>query len=349
MSAFERARGVIADAIGGRVFPGAIVEVGRAGGAITTLAMGRLSYDDTSAVVTADTIYDLASLTKVLATAAIAAGLAERAVIHPDDPVRQWIPDWTGADRQRVTLRHLLEHASGLPAHRRYYEHHEGRAAIEQAICVEPLEYGPGNRSLYSDAGFILLGLALEHAAGAPLDRQFEVWREASIDGGLPLRFLPPREWRARIAPTEVDPWRGRLLIGEVHDENAAALGGVAAHAGLFGTAAAVGACARWWLRAVADDTRPAHRQFVQRGRVPGSSRALAWDTMLPTSSCGTCMSPTAFGHTGFTGTSLWIDPARDCYVVFLSNRVHPSRAGDAMTRVRPALHDAVADDLAHV
>jgi CubicO group peptidase (beta-lactamase class C family) len=202
---------------------------------------------------------------------------------------------------------------------------------------------------LYSDAGFILLGFALERAAGATLGAQFEAWRANAIDADLPLRFLPLREWHPRVAPTEMDPWRGRVLVGEVHDENAAALGGVAAHAGLFGTAAAVGACARWWMRAVADATRPIYREFVERGNVPGSSRALAWDTMLPTSSCGTRMSPTAFGHTGFTGTSLWIDPERNASVVFLSNRVHPSRAGDAMARVRPALHDAVADDLAHV
>jgi CubicO group peptidase (beta-lactamase class C family) len=202
---------------------------------------------------------------------------------------------------------------------------------------------------VYSDAGFILLGMVLERAAGITLDVQFEAWRAAALDPLLPLRFRPPLDWRRHIAPTEVDPWRGRLLQGDVHDENAAALGGVAGHAGLFGTALAVGACARWWMRAVADDSRPVYRQFVHRGQVPGSSRALAWDTMLPTSSCGTRLSPVAFGHTGFTGTSLWIDPVQDRYVVFLSNRVHPSREGDSIARVRPALHDAVADDVAHV
>ncbi len=349
MRTFEHSRRVLADAIAARVFPGAVVEVGTHDRAVTTLAMGRLSYEGLSPGVAADTIYDLASLTKVLATAAVAAGLVERRVIRLDHPVRHWLAGWAGTDRQQVTLRHLLGHASGLPAHRRYYEHHEGRAAFERAICVEPLEYEPGARSLYSDAGFILLGLALERAADATLDAQFEAWRATAIDAVLPLQFLPPREWHPRVAPTEIDPWRGRLLTGEVHDENAAALGGVAAHAGLFGTAASVGACARWWMRAVADATRPVYREFVTRGPVPGSSRALAWDTMLPTSSCGTRMSPTAFGHTGFTGTSLWIDLDRDTYVVFLSNRVHPSRAGDAMARVRPALHDAVVDDLTHV
>ncbi|MGE0461402.1 MAG: serine hydrolase domain-containing protein [Vicinamibacterales bacterium] len=349
MSTFGRARRVLESAVKARAFPGAVVEVGTAERVLALLPAGRLSYEPGSAEVTAETIYDLASLTKVLATAPVAADLVARQVIRLDDPVRRWIAAWTGADRQPVTLRHLLEHASGLPAHRPYYAHLEGRAAFEEALCAEPLEYEPGTRSVYSDAGFILLGLALEHAAGRPLDALFEAWRAAAIDEALPLRFHPPSDWHTRIAPTEVDAWRGRLLVGEVHDENAAALAGVAAHAGLFGTAAAVGACARWWMRAAADETRPVYREFVSRGRVPASSRALAWDTMLPTSSCGTRMSPAAFGHTGFTGTSLWIDPVQDYYVVFLSNRVHPTRAGDAMTRVRPELHDAVAADLAHV
>lgn len=349
MSGFARTRRVLESAVDARVFPGAVVEVGTGARVLTRLAAGRLSYEPGSAEVTPETIYDLASLTKVVATAPVAADLVARQVIRLDAPVHDLITCWAVSDRRPVTLRHLLEHASGLPAHQRYYERLEGRAAFEEAICLEPLEYPPGTRSVYSDAGFILLGLALEHTAERPLDALFDAWRAAAIDEALPLRFLPPRDWHARIAPTEVDVWRGRLLVGEVHDENAAALGGVAAHAGLFGSAAAVGACARWWMRAVADEARPVYREFVTRGHVPDSSRALAWDTMLPTSSCGTRMSPTAFGHTGFTGTSLWIDPVQDYYVVFLSNRVHPSRAGDGMARVRPALHDAVAGDLAHI
>jgi CubicO group peptidase (beta-lactamase class C family) len=158
--------------------------------------------------------------------------------------------------------------------------------------------------------------------------------------------FNPPRTLRDRTAPTEVDLWRGRLLQGEVHDENTWALGGAAGHAGLFGTAAGVGAFARGVLADLIAGTggpeRPALQRFVQKSTVPGSSRALGWDTMLPTSSCGTRMSPRAIGHTGFTGTSLWIDPERDRYVVFLTNRVHPSRDNNQVQAVRRALHDAV-------
>ena len=153
------------------------------------------------------------------------------------------------------------------------------------------------------------------------------------------------------MAPTENDPWRGRLLVGEVHDENAWALGGVAGHAGLFGTAAAVGSCARHMMQILGGRTGVVTRSTVdtfiaRRTGIPGSSRALGWDTMLPTSSCGTRLSPRAFGHTGFTGTSLWIDPELDVYVALLTNRVHPTRANEAINLVRPALHDAVIAEL---
>jgi CubicO group peptidase (beta-lactamase class C family) len=165
------------------------------------------------------------------------------------------------------------------------------------------------------------------------------------------LFFIPPHSsppLPAPIAPTEHDPWRGRILEGEVHDENAAALGGIAAHAGLFGTARAVGAFARRVLQTFQEPTSlgtPAlMREFAARSRVAGSSRALAWDTMLPTSSCGSRMSATAIGHTGFTGTSLWIDWERDLYVVLLTNRVHPTRQNEALIGLRPKLHDAIVD-----
>ena len=202
----------------------------------------------------------------------------------------------------------------------------------------------------------MLLGFILEDAqppgpafSGAPgaldpsrsLATQFH--RLASFFTAEPLTFNPPRAWRVRTAPTEVDAWRGRLLVGEVHDENTWALGGAAGHAGLFGTAAAVGAFARAVLRTIAGEpiARAAPRRCGRSSRrtdVPGSSRALGWDTMLPTSSCGTQLSPTAIGHTGFTGTSLWIDWERDLYVVLLTNRVHPTRTNEAIRKVRPPL-----------
>lgn len=363
MIELARARAVLREAIDARVFPGAVVEVGQGAGPLASLVEGRLTYDIDAAQASEDTIYDLASLTKVLATTPLALELVLEGRLRLEDPVSRYIPAWKGEDRQAVTIRHLLDHSSGLPAHRRYFERMEGREALAQAIAAEPLEYAPGSRSVYSDPGFILLGFAIEAAGRAPLDTQFDQWRTQQLGSDVPLRYQPPPAWMPRIAPTEQDAWRGRLLRGEVHDENAACLGGVAAHAGLFGTAAAVGAAARWWLRAIGNDVdRPPDglcalaRRFVAPTGVPGSSRALGWDTMRPTSSCGTRLSSAAFGHTGFTGTSLWIDPGwrsgrepdapPGLYVVLLSNRVHPSREGDRMTGVRRALHDAVAGDL---
>ena len=212
-------------------------------------------------------------------------------------------------------------------------------------------------QSIYSDLGFILLAFILEDAAlrarGRPegtfdpesaFAHQFD--RLRSFFTPDPLTFNPPRSWRPSCAPTEVDRWRGRLLTGEVHDENCWALGGAAGHAGLFGTAAAVGSFARAVLRTIGGEEVVAKpetmRLFLKREPTAGSSRALGWDTMLPTSSCGTLMSSTAIGHTGFTGTSLWIDWERDLYVVLLTNRVHPTRENNAIRELRPRIHDAV-------
>lgn len=336
---FPLAAAVLERAISDRVFPGAVVEVGRRCGPIGTLVRGALTYATDAAPAGATTIYDLASLTKVLATAALLVSEFDTGRMRLNDRVRHCISSWTGEDRQTVTIQDLLEHCSGLPAHRPYYEWRSGRASFEMAICEEPLDFTPRARSLYSDAGFMLLGFAIETAAQAPLDRLFDDWRQTEIGEAIDLRFRPGAEWFDRVAPTEVHD-DGCDRRGVVHDENAVALNGVAGHAGLFGTASAVGACARWWL------SSPALRRFSQRSAAPDSSRGLGWDTMLPTSSCGTRLSPAAIGHTGFTGTSLWLDPSRDLYVAFLSNRVHPTRAGEGIKDARRALHDAVVLDL---
>jgi serine-type D-Ala-D-Ala carboxypeptidase len=335
-----------------RAFSAVSAEVGRVSGALWTHAAGTLGFDAGSAVVDCNTVFDLASLTKVLATTTCALVAYDRQQLDLEAPVSSFITQWTHPDRSRVTIRDLLEHCSGLPAHRDYFRHLSGREAYLRAIAHEPLEYSPRSQSIYSDLGFIALGCSMEQLAGRSLDTQFADWRaEAAI--AEPLTYLPAAEWASRTAQTEIDPWRGRLLQGEVHDENAAALGGVAAHSGLFGTAAAVGAAARWWLALLrgADDRSTgvdaaAARLFVQRSSVPGSSRALGWDTMLPTSSCGTRLSASSVGHTGFTGTSLWLDPERDLYFVLLTNRVHPTRHRNDIQPVRRAFHDAAMTDL---
>lgn len=343
MNAFSDARVVLERAVGS-AFPAAVTEVGSCDQALWHEAFGRLSYEEDARSTTTETIFDLASLTKVIATATVAMHLVETGRLSLDDRVGRWLSDWAGTDREMVTVRDLLTHTAGLTGYLSFYRDHSGRREFERAICTMALEYAPRTQSIYSDLGFILLGFILEEAGGAPFATQFR-----EIAGALtndPLDFTPPRAWQRRTAPTEIDAWRGRLLVGEVHDENAWALGGVAGHAGLFGTAAAVGRFARCVLATLTRPTllgRPETlRIFLARSSLPGSSRALAWDTMLPASSCGSYMSPSAVGHTGFTGTSLWIDPAADRYVVLLTNRVHPTRDNDAIRQVRRDFHDAV-------
>ncbi|MFN2445808.1 MAG: serine hydrolase domain-containing protein [Vicinamibacterales bacterium] len=344
MITFARAREILAAGIAARVFPGAVAHIGRQAGTVETLAVGHLTYEAGAPPVRPDTIFDLASLTKVLAGATLTLGLVDSGRIAPDDLVRSWLQGWDADDRRDVTVRDLLEHSSGLPAYRPYYLHAHGRPAFEAAIMREPLVYPPRASSLYSDVGFMLVGFILEDAGGAPLSTQFDTWRAVLPGRSEAMRYgpVPPDD----VAPTEHDRWRGRMLQGEVHDENAAALDGIAAHAGLFGPADAVAAAARWWMQALSGGVpsispMSAHR-FTSPSAVPGSSRALGWDTMRTSSSCGTRMSARAFGHTGYTGTSLWIDPAQDLYVVLLTNRVHPTREGVGIRDVRRAFHDAV-------
>lgn len=345
---FSSATRVLEQAIREKAFPAAVVEVGDVTRPLWRQAFGALTFDATSPPAAEDTIFDLASLTKVLATTPLVMQHVERGALGLDDPVSRHLPAWTGADRVAVTIRDLLSHSAGLPAYVPFFREHAGRVAIERAVCATALEYPPGTKSAYSDLGFMLLGFILDDEV--PLPRRFEALL-AQMGVVQDLQFNPPPLWRRRIAPTEHDPWRGRVLVGEVHDENCAALGGAAGHAGLFGTAAAVGDCARHVLQVLEGRTGAfggdALRTFVARREdVPGSSRALGWDTMLTSSSCGTRMSARAFGHTGFTGTSLWIDPERGVYVVLLTNRVHPTRANEAIKQVRPAVHDAVMGDL---
>ena len=346
---FERAASLVTGAQRAGAYPAAVVEVGHSDGPCWQFACGRLTYDAGARAAGLDTLFDLASLTKVIVTGSIAMRLVARRRLLLDLPVDAALPDWRPAGGARMTVIDLLEHASGLMAWSDCFRRCTGAREFVRDIARLPLEYAPRTRSGYSDLGFILLGLVLESAGEAPLDAQFAPWL-----GSGDLLFSPGAGHRARIAPTEHDAtWRARLLVGEVHDENAYALGGVAGHAGLFGTAPAVGAFARLVLRTVTGETALGPpwllRRFLTRSRVPGSSRALAWDGMRPTSSCGRRLSPAAVGHTGFTGTSLWIDPGRDLYVVLLTNRVHPARpatAADGLARLRPALHDAVVDAL---
>ena len=346
---FTRASEVVLQGHADRAYPAAVVETGNAQGVLWRQAFGRFEYVPDARPAQHDTVFDLASLTKVMATTTLAMRMVDDGRMALTDPIKRWIPEWRSKDRDEVTLRALLTHSAGLTAWLPFYRDHVGRREFQHAICSLPLEYPPDTQSLYSDLGFMLLGFILENVGGERFESQ-SMKLLGKISSST-LLFNPPTSLRPQIAPTERDPLRGRLLIGEVHDENCWALGGAAGHAGLFGSAPAVGGFARAMLAALTGaETHVASREtvqaFVRKSIVPGS-RALGWDTMLPTSSCGAKMSSTAFGHTGFTGTSLWIDPEREIYVVFLTNRVNPTRENTAIQKVRPALHDAVMEALA--
>ncbi|HET9576091.1 MAG TPA: serine hydrolase [Nitrospira sp.] len=349
------------------VFPGAVLAV-RLSGTIRCLAVaGRLSSDPASEPVKVSTIYDLASLTKPLVTVTSVLLLIQTGHLRLDGPIQNILMDLEGAPIGLVSLRDLLTHSAGLPGWRPLYERLEGegimpgctdsasvRREVLQLIRNEPLIYGRGEKSLYSDLGFMLLGLIVEQAGGSSLDQFFHEMVAKPLLA-QPLLFTPtataspqailPHVDRSTIAPTEWDNRRGRLLHGEVHDENAAAMGGVAGHAGLFGTAEAVLAVSGAWLHAHRGGSSILDgelvREFTRRqSQVPQSSWALGWDTPTAPSSSGRYLSPESFGHLGYTGTSLWIDPKRELEVVLLSNRVHLSRTNEAIRAFRPMIHD---------
>jgi CubicO group peptidase (beta-lactamase class C family) len=367
MSPPDRLSRLLRDAIGARVFPAAAVEVGTSRGTLWREAFGTLTFDPDAERAGEHTLFDLASLTKPVATTSVVLQLVTTGRLNLSTPLSRFFEQWRGAARAGTTILDLLEHASGLPARLVDPPPHTRREFIEE-ICRIPLEHAPRSASLYSDLGFILLGFIAEDCGGATLATQFDAivgplfahlfgtreapdaeqsadWSDAWI-----LRFDLDRRHRERTAPTiplDEDDRRGRTLVGEVHDSYAARLGGVAGHAGLFGSAAGVGAFARAVLRSARGDAAippPLSPSVIARSTtrstVPGSSRALGWDTMLPSSSCGTRMSPAAFGHVGYTGVSLWIDPTPDRYFVLLTNRACQGGTLDEMRHVRRAFHD---------
>ena len=344
---FTRTRSLMHEVRDVAASPAIVCEVGTSAGMVWRGAVGHLTYADDAPPCTEATMFDLASLTKVIATTSMVMRMEREGRLSIDAPVSRYLPAWSGPGTDVVTIRHLLTHASGLAAYRRLWESAPTPDALQRAVFAVPLERPPGTAAVYSDLGFLLLGWVVEACAGEALDH---LWRSLWPASAPFLGYTPPRAMWDAIAPTEDDPWRGRVLQGEVHDEHAFVLGGVAPHAGLFGSAEAVGVFGATVLRTFAEDTwlgdPAAMRRFASRDSVPGSSRALGWDTMLPTSSCGTRLSPTAIGHTGFTGTSLWIDWERDLYVVILTNRVHPTRSNERFVPMRARVHDAVIEDL---
>ena len=354
-SRFARAFALLREAIEQRAFPGAALAVTHRGTLIASQGFGRFTYDSTSPEVHAGTVFDLASLTKVISTTAIAMVLYERGLLHLESPVASILPDFVSlappqqrAEREAVTVRMLLAHSSGLPAYVKLFETARTRDELILAALTAPLFAAPGSKADYSDIGFILLGEILEHLAGSALD----VFAGNEIFAPLGMsrtRFNPPADWKSAVPPTEDDrTFRHRVVQGEVNDENAWVMGGVAGHAGLFASATDVARFAECMLRGGSPILKPPTVElFTRRESSPiGTSRALGWDTPSQPSSSGAHYSPRSFGHLGFTGTSLWIDPERQLSVTLLTNRNWPDRSPQAIKAIRPQVHDAIVEAL---
>jgi beta-N-acetylhexosaminidase len=339
-------RSVIDAAVRDSAFPGAFVVVGNKDGIIAQYGAGRIDWNPAAPTPDARTIWDMASLTKVVALTSSMMQLAERGRVALDAPVQRYLPAWTGPNKDRVTLRQLLTHSAGLPAWRPLYKEATDPESALRLAYATPLDTLPGVRMVYSDIGAILLGEVVRAVSGERLD----AYAAKNVFGPLRMldtRFLPAAADSGRIAPTEIDPWRQRHLRGEVHDENAFALGGVSAHAGLFSTGADLARLARAYLNGGQLDgariwTAATIRDFTTVQDSTFSGRALGWETPTGTNSAGRLMRRPAFGHTGFTGTSIWIEPAHDVFVILLSNRVNPSRANTKINGVRQRVADAV-------
>lgn len=355
-SRFPGVTRLLEEAVGHRVFPGCIYGVLTPGSEAWVEAVGRFTYEPDATAVTAGTVYDLASLTKVLATTAAAMLLWERGRLPLDAPLVDLLPEFVRSNprdtrRSRVTVRMLLDHSSGLPGYERLFERVSGRQAIIEACLHQPLTAEPGTRVEYSDLGFILLGHLLEQISGERLD----VFCAREIFGPIGMGsagFCPLPYQRDKIPPTEDDhTFRHRVIQGEVNDENASVMGGVAGHAGLFSDAVAplrLAACL------LSDGRTPGNGKvfaaetislFSRRAeQPPGTSRALGWDTPSAPSSSGSLFSLRSIGHLGFTGTSLWIDLEAGVAVTLLTNRTWPDRSNQGIRAFRPQFHDAVRD-----
>jgi serine-type D-Ala-D-Ala carboxypeptidase len=359
MKNWERARKILQEAVETRAFPGAAFGVW-SDGAAAAEAIGRFTYKADAPEVVPETVYDIASVTKVAATTAMAMLLYEREALALDERVVERLPEFSGGGKEDVTVRMLLAHSSGLPAHRRLYELPEAkepdvekrRAALMRAAVATPLEAAPGSASVYSDIGFIVLEQWLEKIVGDRIDD----FCAREIYGPLEMantKYRPARAERGKIPPTTDDELRHAIVQGEVYDQNCFALGGVAAHAGLFSNAqdllkfaASMLGCGRQIVSAETVAT------FSERQQPHGSSRALGWDTPSPQSQAGTHFSERTIGHLGYTGTSLWIDRARGVAIVLLTNRVYTpelvphASPSKLIQQVRPAFHDAVMEEL---
>ena len=372
MSSFDRVEKAMDEAVAKGVFPGAVLLVNKEGQVVYERAFGNRSIDPDTTPLTEDTIYDLSSLTKPLATTTAFLILVKERKLRVDDRVTRLFHNFGVHGKTHITFRHLLTHTSGLPAWRPYFKEilkverggrvnflcsQGAKQHVFEMIHREKPDGDPGKAMVYSDPGFMLLGEAIEEVSGLTLDRYCHerIWKPLGlrstsfIDLSLvrTRRLVPVTDM---IAPTERCEWRKKLLCGEVQDDNAYAMGGVAGHAGLFASAADVNVLVSR-LRDSYHGKNPflpqelVREAFTRDKTVPQTTRTLGWDTPSPgVSASGSRFSPNSVGHLGFTGTSVWLDLDRAIHIVLLSNRVHPNRNNDKIKDFRPAIHDLVME-----
>lgn len=354
---------VLQDAIDSHAFPGCAFGVLAQGKAVLTDALGTFTYESDAPPVQPDTIFDIASLTKVVSTTAIAMLLFQSGRLELDTPLGDLLPGFVvGRDdstfARRITLRNLLAHNSGLPGYVEFFRSATTAPALFRACLEVPIQAAPGERSEYSDPGFILLGKALEVLTRESLS---DTARKQIFEplGMTATRFRPSTEQRPLIPPTEIDnEFRHRRIQGEVQDENAWVLDGVAGHAGLFSNVPDLlrfaGAVLAGFNQSEPSSashlfSRKTIETFSERQSPAGSSRALGWDTPSEESSAGDHFSPHSIGHLGYSGCSIWIDLDASIAAVLLTNRTWPDRQNQAIRQVRPAFHDAVRESLSTV
>jgi CubicO group peptidase (beta-lactamase class C family) len=368
---FAKVEQALDDAVERRVFPGAVLLVNKDGQVVYHRAFGHRSLEPEVTPMHEETIFDVSSLTKPLATTTAFLILVKEKKLALDDRVTRLFHNFGVHGKTHVTFRHLLAHSSGLAAWRPYYKEvlkvekggrvnflssHGAKAFVYDLIHREKPDSGPGKHAVYSDLNFMLLGHAIEHLSGVSLDRfcQDKVFKPLGmrstsfVDLSLlrTRRIVPITEM---IAPTERCPWRKKILCGEVHDDNAFAMGGVTGHSGLFASARdvnqIVSKLSDCYHGLATFLPQPLVVEAFTRDKTPGSTRTLGWDTPSPRESqAGTRFSKTTVGHLGFTGTSVWLDLERKAHVILLSNRIHPSRDNDRIKELRPVVHDLVLE-----
>ncbi len=335
---------IVTSAIADGAAPGASIAIGRNDHLAYLRGYGRLDWDSSTGMVDDSSIYDMASLTKVVATTTALMILEERGKLDVNRTVVSYLPELNDTAKTQITIRQLLTHRGGFEAFAALWKTLRGREQFLATINSRPLANPPGTKTIYSDWDFILLGLVVERITGTTLDTfvQDSVFKPL---GMTDTRFLPPQEWKQRIAWTEVDGLRGHIH-GDVHDPNAFAMGGVAGHAGLFSSARDLSVFAQMMLNGGEINgvhlLRPTTIARWTARQGPESSRALGWDTPSMNSSAGHYFSPRSFGHTGYTGTSIWVDPEEQLYVILFTNRVDPTSANQKQAPLRRAVADAV-------